>query len=55
MEDDPRNYLYKQYVKFLNKYQPDMFVFENVPGILTAKGGKTFKNIIAFMKGLDMK
>lgn len=50
MEDDPRNYLYKQYVKFLNKYQPDMFVFENVPGILTAKGGKTFKNIIAFMK-----
>ncbi|AGK97120.1 DNA cytosine methyltransferase [Clostridium pasteurianum] len=50
MEDDPRNYLYKQYIKFLNKYKPDMFVFENVPGILTAKGGKTFKNIIAFMK-----
>jgi len=50
MENDPRNYLYKQYVKFLRKYNPDMFVFENVPGILTARGGETFKNIISFMK-----
>ena len=30
MEDDPRNYLYKLYARFLKKYQPRMFVFENV-------------------------
>ena len=39
MEDDPRNHLYKHYVKFLVKYKPKMFVFENVPGILSANNG----------------
>lgn len=39
MTNDPRNHLYKHYVKFLKEYQPKMFVFENVPGILTAKNG----------------
>jgi DNA (cytosine-5)-methyltransferase 1 len=40
MESDPRNHLYKHYVKFLEKYKPKMFVFENVPGILSAKNGE---------------
>lgn len=39
MTNDRRNHLCKHYVKFLKKYQPKMFVFENVPGILTAKNG----------------
>lgn len=39
MTDDPRNHLYKHYVKFLERYQPKMFVFENVPGILSANNG----------------
>uniref|UniRef100_UPI003AB4B32E DNA cytosine methyltransferase n=1 Tax=Selenobaculum sp. TaxID=3074374 RepID=UPI003AB4B32E len=44
MEDDPRNYLYKLYVRFLSRYKPKAFVFENVPGILTAFNGELFKN-----------
>lgn len=40
MENDPRNHLYKHYVKFLQKYKPKMFVFENVPGMLSAKNGE---------------
>lgn len=43
MEDDPRNELYKMYVQFLNKYKPRMFVFENVAGIKSARGGQAFK------------
>jgi DNA (cytosine-5)-methyltransferase 1 len=39
MTDDPRNYLYKYYVEFLKRYKPKMFVFENVPGILSANNG----------------
>ena len=39
MTNDPRNHLYKHYVKFLKEYQPKMFVFENVPGILSANNG----------------
>lgn len=49
MEEDPRNHLYLHYVKFLEKYQPKIFVFENVPGILSAKNGeyldKIFKTV----------
>jgi DNA (cytosine-5)-methyltransferase 1 len=45
MADDPRNHLYKQYVKFLREYQPKMFVFENVPGMLSAKNGEYFEKI----------
>jgi DNA (cytosine-5)-methyltransferase 1 len=39
MLDDPRNHLYKYYVEFLRRYKPKMFVFENVPGILSANNG----------------
>jgi len=46
MSGDPRNYLYKLYIDFLRHYNPKAFVFENVPGILTADKGRIFKNII---------
>ena len=42
VEEDPRNELYKYYVQFLARYQPKMFVFENVLGIITAKRGEPF-------------
>lgn len=45
MENDPRNHLYKHYVKFLVEFNPKMFVFENVPGILSAKNGEYFNKI----------
>ena len=38
------------YTRFLNRYQPKMFVFENVAGIKTAKGGKAFKNLQAQLR-----
>ena len=50
MEEDPRNELYKMYVQFLNKYKPRMFVFENVAGIKTARGGQAFKNLQKYMR-----
>jgi DNA (cytosine-5)-methyltransferase 1 len=45
MSDDPRNHLYKHYVKFLKRYKPKMFVFENVPGILSASNGEYLEKI----------
>ncbi|MAN59568.1 MAG: DNA (cytosine-5-)-methyltransferase [Flavobacteriaceae bacterium] len=39
MEGDPRNYLFIQYAEYLEKYKPKMFVFENVLGLKSAKGG----------------
>ncbi|MBM7568084.1 DNA cytosine methyltransferase [Paenibacillus sacheonensis] len=56
-EHDPRNYLYKQYVKFLERYDPDIFVFENVPGILNAAKGTLFKDVQEIMRksGYEIK
>jgi len=45
VEKDHRNYLYKQYFKFLKKYNPDFFVFENVSGLETAKKGSILEDI----------
>lgn len=45
MEGDIRNYLYELYSDMLEKYRPKMFVFENVPGLLTAKKGEYFLNM----------
>ena len=50
MKDDPRNFLYKEYAKFLKKYQPKVFVFENVMGLITAESGSYFKNMQAYFK-----
>lgn len=55
MEDDPRNYLYKLYARFLKKYQPRMFVFENVTGIESAQGGAIWKNLQKYLKRVGYK
>jgi DNA (cytosine-5)-methyltransferase 1 len=42
MKDDYRNYLFESFVKVVNEFKPDVFVFENVPGLLSAvPGGKS--------------
>jgi DNA (cytosine-5)-methyltransferase 1 len=50
MKNDPRNLLYKEYAKFLKNYNPKVFVFENVMGLVTADEGKYFKNMQAYFK-----
>lgn len=39
MKFDYRNYLFESFVKVVDHYKPKIFVFENVPGILSAKPG----------------
>ncbi len=43
MKWDKRNFLFRQYAKFLVKYKPKYFVFENVLGLLSA-GNKRYLN-----------
>jgi len=52
MDYDPRNELYKLYVQVLKRYDPKMFVFENVPGLLTAGGGRYLADILNKFKSL---
>lgn len=57
MKSDPRNYLYVQYAKYLEKYQPKMFVFENVIGLKSANNGIYLENMekLFMKKGYKMK
>ncbi|MBP6023713.1 DNA cytosine methyltransferase [Ferruginibacter sp.] len=57
MATDPRNYLYIQYAKYLEKYQPKMFVFENVLGLKSAKGGLFLANMekLFYKKGYKIQ
>lgn len=55
MEDDPRTLLYLQYGKFLNEFKPMGFVFENVPGLLSAKKGEHFQNLQDYFDKLGYK
>jgi len=52
IENDPRNKLYIQYGRFLKEFNPKAFVFENVPGMLSANKGKHFKNLKTYFKRL---
>jgi len=36
MKNDYRNYLFEHYLNVVKRYRPKLFVFENVPGILSA-------------------
>lgn len=37
MRNDYRNFLFESYMSLVRHYQPQLFVFENVPGILSAR------------------
>lgn len=52
MENDPRNYLYLQYIKFIERYRPDFFIFENVLGLLSARGGEIFVSMQRDMRAV---
>ena len=40
MKFDYRNYLFESFVKIVNAFKPKVFVFENVPGLLSACPGE---------------
>ena len=37
MRDDYRNFLFESYLSVIRRYRPKAFIFENVPGLLSAK------------------
>jgi len=54
-EDDPRHYLYKEYLRIIHRYKPAVFVMENVKGILSAKidGQPIFHTILKDLENPD--
>lgn len=54
-EEDHRHFLYKEYLRIIQKYRPAVFVMENVKGILTASvgGKKIFESILSDLSDPD--
>lgn len=48
--NDPRNKLFLEFVKYVNFLKPDIFVMENVPGLLSMDNGKTLQAILNSFK-----
>ncbi|MDP3850012.1 MAG: DNA cytosine methyltransferase [Luteolibacter sp.] len=48
--EDPRNSLFKHYLRFVDEFAPKTFLFENVPGMLSLGGGRIFDTILSQMR-----
>lgn len=43
--DDPRNKLFRHYLRFVEEFRPKAFLFENVPGLLSLGDGRVYGQI----------
>lgn len=50
VENDPRKKLYLEYGRFLQRYRPKLFVFENVPGLKSSDDGIHYENLKEYFK-----
>lgn len=50
--DDPRNQLFRDFVEIVSKVNPKVIVFENVPGLMSYKGGETYRQIVQLFSDL---
>lgn len=44
-DDDPRNQLFREFVDIVKRVNPKVIVFENVEGLLSYQGGKTYREV----------
>ena len=49
---DPRNFLFREYLDLVNEIQPDVFVIENVKGLLLSANGWFKDEIVKTIEGL---
>ncbi len=49
--EDPRNSLFKHYIRFLDEFQPKTLLIENVPGMLSLGEGVIFEQILSELRG----
>lgn len=50
---DPRNSLFKHYIRFLDEFEPKTLLIENVPGMLSLGGGIIFERILGELRERD--
>lgn len=50
--DDPRGALFQQYFRILKELEPEIFVFENVKGLLSMGGGELLSTIVELFESI---
>ena len=55
LADDPRNQLFKEYIRIANGLRPKVIFFENVYGIMTMQRGKVVEAIVNSFKEIGYK
>ena len=53
--DDPRGKLFQEYYRVLKEFNPKLFLFENVKGLLSMQDGELLKTIISLFESLGYK
>lgn len=55
MQNDGRHYLYRYYLAVLKHFQPDVFIYENVPGLFTARAREegVFEQLLGDLKAIS--
>lgn len=51
-DDDERNFLFLEYMKYVQEFSPDYIILENVSGMRSTAGGKFENNIKTYMESL---
>lgn len=51
-EDDKRNHLFREYLRFVEEFQPRAVLIENVPGLVSFAGGATLEAILQSLRDL---
>ena len=51
-EDDRRNHLFREYLRFVDEFNPRAVLIENVPGLVSFSGGATLEAILGSLRDL---
>ena len=54
-DNDPRNQLFREFVDIVKRVNPKVIVFENVEGLLSFQGGKTYNEVHELFSELGYK
>ncbi|MES2596332.1 MAG: DNA cytosine methyltransferase [Verrucomicrobiota bacterium] len=53
--DDPRNSMFRHYLRFVDEFAPKTILIENVPGMLSLAGGRVVDTILRELEGRGYK
>jgi len=53
--DDPRGKMFQEYYRILKEFKPKLFLYENVKGLLSMRGGELLETIISLFESLGYK